>query len=80
MLPLTGAKRRLKDKDYGLRSNEQKKDDYQKKADEILLSKYTPSGVIVNDQLDILQFRGSTGEFLGSFFWKGKFKRAENGP
>jgi two-component system CheB/CheR fusion protein len=54
----------FKDKDYGLRSNERKKDDYQKKADEILLSKYTPAGVIVNDQLDIVQFRGSTGEFL----------------
>ena len=54
----------LKDKDYGLRSNEKKKDDLQKNADDILLSKYTPAGVIVNDQLDIVQFRGSTGEFL----------------
>jgi two-component system, chemotaxis family, CheB/CheR fusion protein len=54
----------FKAKDFGLRSNERKRDDFQKKADEILLSKFTPAGVIVNDQLDILQFRGSTGEFL----------------
>jgi two-component system CheB/CheR fusion protein len=54
----------LKDKNYGLRSNERKKDDFQKNADDILLSKYTPAGVIVNEQMDIVQFRGSTGEFL----------------
>jgi two-component system CheB/CheR fusion protein len=54
----------LKDKDYGLRSNEKRKDDLQKNADDILLAKYTPPGVIVNDQLDIVQFRGLTGEFL----------------
>ena len=54
----------LIDKDYGLRINERKKDDFQKDADDILLSKYTPVGVIVNDQLDIVQFRGSTGDFL----------------
>jgi two-component system, chemotaxis family, CheB/CheR fusion protein len=58
------AEESIKDKDYGLQSNEKKKDDYQKNADDILLSKYTPAGVIVNDQLDIVQFRGSTGEFL----------------
>ena len=39
----------LKDKDYGLRSNEKRKDDVQKNADDILLSRYTPPGVIVND-------------------------------
>jgi two-component system CheB/CheR fusion protein len=54
----------FKNNDYGLRSNERKKDDFQKNADEVLLSKYTPAGVIVNDQLEIVQFRGSTGEFL----------------
>ena len=54
----------IKDKNYGVRSNESKKDDFQKNADDILLSKYTPAGVIVNDQMDIVQFRGSTGEFL----------------
>ncbi len=54
----------LKDVDYGLRSSERKKDDFQKNAEDILLSKYTPSGVIVNEQFDIVQFRGSTGAYL----------------
>jgi two-component system CheB/CheR fusion protein len=38
--------------------------DYQKNADEILLARYTPAGVIVNSELDIVQFRGSTGAWL----------------
>ncbi len=54
----------LKDKDYGVRSNERKKDDFQKNAEDILLSKYTPAGVIVNEQFDIVQFRGSTSPYL----------------
>ncbi|HEY5370873.1 MAG TPA: chemotaxis protein CheB [Hanamia sp.] len=54
----------LKNKDYAIRSSEQKKDDFQKNADDILLSKYTPPGVIVDEQFDIVQFRGSTGDFL----------------
>ncbi len=55
---------RLKDKDYALRSNERNRDDFQKRADEILLSKYTPPGVVVNEQFDIVQFRGATGAYL----------------
>jgi len=54
----------LSDKDYAIRSSEQKKDDFQKNADDILLSKYTPPSVIVDEQFDIVQFRGSTGDFL----------------
>ena len=54
----------LKDKDYSLRSNKREGDDYQKNADDILLSKFTPPGVIVNEQFDIVQFRGSTGDYL----------------
>lgn len=40
------------------------KTDFQKKADEIILSKYTPPGVVVNEAMDIVHFRGSTGNFL----------------
>ncbi|MEO8415703.1 MAG: CheR family methyltransferase, partial [Ginsengibacter sp.] len=54
----------LRNRDYSIRSNESKKNDFQKSADDILLSKYTPPGVIVNEYLDIVQFRGSTGAFL----------------
>ncbi len=38
--------------------------DFQKTADEILLNKYSPSGVVVNEALDIVQFRGSTSNYL----------------
>ncbi len=38
--------------------------DFQKNADDILLSKYTPPGVVVNDQMEIVQFHGSTGVWL----------------
>ena len=54
----------IRDKDYALRIPERKSDDYQKEADDILLSKYTPASVIVNEQFDIVQFRGSTRDFL----------------
>ena len=38
--------------------------DFQKTADDIMLSKYTPAGVVVNETMDIVHFRGSTGNFL----------------
>ncbi len=52
------------DKNYFLRSKEGKTNDFQKNADDILLSKYTHAGVIINDQFDIVQFRGSTREYM----------------
>jgi two-component system CheB/CheR fusion protein len=62
-LPADGA-----DKPYGKAlSNTRKdlpRDDFQKSADETLLSRYTPPGVVVNEQLEIVQFRGSTGTWL----------------
>ena len=38
--------------------------DFQKTADDIMLSKYTPAGVVVNEAMDIVHFRGSTGTYL----------------
>ena len=38
--------------------------DLQKAADRILLTKYAPPGVLVNTDLEILQFRGETGLYL----------------
>lgn len=38
--------------------------DVQREADRLLLSKYVPSAVVVNDNLDILQTRGRTSRFL----------------
>ncbi len=38
--------------------------DFQKTADEILLSNYTPTGVVINEAMDIVQYRGSTSRYL----------------
>ncbi|MBZ5611724.1 MAG: PAS domain-containing protein, partial [Acidobacteriia bacterium] len=38
--------------------------DVGKQADQIVLSKYAPPGVLINSNFDILQFRGRTGPFL----------------
>ena len=55
----------LKDKG-NLNKKEASHYDFQKIADDILLSKYTPPGVVVNDKMEIVQFRGSTGTWLES--------------
>jgi two-component system CheB/CheR fusion protein len=36
----------------------------QRAADQIVLGSYAPAGVVVDDQLQIVQFRGRTGDFL----------------
>ncbi|MGV2287592.1 chemotaxis protein CheB [Trinickia sp. YCB016] len=38
--------------------------DWQREADRVALARYAPPGVLVNENLDILQFRGQTGPFL----------------
>ncbi|HBF35936.1 MAG TPA: hypothetical protein DDW50_01290, partial [Firmicutes bacterium] len=38
--------------------------DVQKAADRIILAKYAPNAVVINDNLDILQFRGQTRLYL----------------
>jgi two-component system CheB/CheR fusion protein len=40
------------------------RDDFQKSADNLLLSRFSPPGVVVNDQLDIVEFRGATSGWL----------------
>lgn len=44
--------------------NESVRTDFQKTADEIMLRKYTPAGVVVNEAMDILHFRGNTSNYL----------------
>jgi two-component system, chemotaxis family, CheB/CheR fusion protein len=41
-----------------------KSPDFQKRADDIMLRKYTPAGVVINENMDIVQFRGKTSDFL----------------
>lgn len=38
--------------------------DFQKEADRVVLGRFAPAGVIVNERLDVLQFRGHTGPYL----------------
>ena len=38
--------------------------DFQREADRILLGRYAPPAVLVNRHLDIIQFRGKTGDYL----------------
>ena len=45
-------------------NNEHIRTDFQKTADDIILRKYTPAGVVVNEAMDIVHFRGNTGSYL----------------
>jgi two-component system CheB/CheR fusion protein len=49
-----------------LKSSDPVQTDFQKTADAIMLTNYTPAGVVVNEALEIVQFRGHTGQFLES--------------
>lgn len=46
------------------RKTSQPHQDLERTMDQLLLSKYIPASVLVNGELDILQFRGATGLFL----------------
>src|SRR6185436_17809237 len=38
--------------------------EFQREADRLALGRYAPAGVLINDNLDILQFRGRTDAYL----------------
>ena len=38
--------------------------DLQQSADSLIMQKYVPAAVLINEQMEILQFRGHTGRFL----------------
>ncbi|OQP52869.1 hypothetical protein A4H97_24555 [Niastella yeongjuensis] len=40
------------------------RDDFQRSADEVILAKFSPSGVVINEEMDIVQFRGGVGAWL----------------
>jgi two-component system, chemotaxis family, CheB/CheR fusion protein len=44
--------------------SEKKHADFQKTADDLMLRKYTPAGVVVNEAMDIVHFRGNTASYL----------------
>lgn len=44
---------------------EKKRTDFKKIADELLLSRFTPASVVVNEDMDIILFNGNTNSYLG---------------
>ncbi len=62
--------------------NEHPVNDFNQVADTIILNKYAPAGVIVNEAMDIVQFRGNTENYLTHFPGKPShhlLKMAKNG-
>jgi two-component system CheB/CheR fusion protein len=57
------SEQNLSDTDINTKSDNIRTD-FQKTADDIMLSKYTPAGVVVNEAMDIVHFRGNTGNYL----------------
>jgi two-component system CheB/CheR fusion protein len=39
--------------------------DFQKTADDLILNQFAPAGVVINEAMDIVHFRGNTSAFLG---------------
>ncbi|MDT0645723.1 CheR family methyltransferase [Zunongwangia sp. F260] len=46
------------------RKAENAQTDFQRTADEVILSRYTPAGVVIDEAMDIVHFRGRTGPYL----------------
>ncbi len=77
----TSKEQSFRDIDRGSSGDDAKRDIY-KVADEIMLAKFVPPGVLVNDKFDIIQFRGATDNWLGQPQGKPSFnvlKIARNG-
>jgi two-component system CheB/CheR fusion protein len=59
-----GANDKLKSFKSAIQRKEIIKEDFRKSAESVLLSKYTPASVIVNEQMDIVHINGSIAEFI----------------
>jgi two-component system CheB/CheR fusion protein len=64
-LLLSSDKKESKSKDnvYAVKK-EPGRDDFQRSADEMVMARYSPPGVVVNEELEIAQIRGLTGDWL----------------
>ncbi|RUT69558.1 PAS domain S-box protein [Flavobacterium cupreum] len=59
-----GANGKLKSFKSDIQRKEIIKEDFRKSAESVLLAKYTPASVIVNEQMDIVHINGSIAEFI----------------
>ncbi|PJJ08671.1 two-component system CheB/CheR fusion protein [Flavobacterium sp. 1] len=55
---------KLKSLKSGIQRKETHKEDFRKSAESLLLAKYTPASVIVNEQMDIVHINGTIAEFI----------------
>jgi two-component system CheB/CheR fusion protein len=52
-----------KDNGYAVKK-EPGRDDFQRSADELVIARYSPPGVVVSEEMEIVQIRGLTGDWL----------------
>ncbi len=62
--PKTNTPTSHENKETGISTSENKQTNFQKSADELILNKYSPTGVVVNEAMDIVYFRGNTSKYL----------------
>jgi len=62
---LGNKKEQVQNENNPVSKNESVNVDFQKSAEDVLLTKYTPASVIVNKDMEIVHFRGNTGDYLG---------------
>jgi two-component system CheB/CheR fusion protein len=59
-----GGNEKLKSIKSDVQRKETVKEDFRKSAESLLLAKYTPANVIVNEQMDIVHINGTIAEFI----------------
>lgn len=59
-----GRKNTTEGKQKAFEKNRTDENDLEKAVDQLLLSRFTPASVIINREMDIVSFRGSTGLYL----------------
>ena len=64
-VPLSGPAREEHIRDFSKPiKDENARTNFQRAADEVILSRYTPPGVVVDESMEIVHFRGRTGTYL----------------
>jgi len=65
LLHLSSDKMEGKPNDNGYAvKKEPGRNDFQRSADEMVIARYSPPGVVVNEEMEIVQIRGQTGDWL----------------
>ncbi|CAM4232265.1 CheR family methyltransferase [Gillisia limnaea] len=62
--PKQVGKQSRRERDDRITQTEDKGTNFEKAANTLLLNEYTPAGVVVNEAMDIVYFKGDTGNYL----------------